>query len=67
MAEGAEVATVPDAGGAEPAAASPGFNFNIIVKKAGQAMRRGDLLFALGVIILLITLILPMPTWLLDF
>ncbi|HMA52634.1 MAG TPA: FHIPEP family type III secretion protein, partial [Magnetospirillaceae bacterium] len=30
------------------------------------ALKRGDLLFAIGVTMLLVSLILPMPTWLLD-
>ncbi|MEQ8813727.1 MAG: flagellar biosynthesis protein FlhA [Thalassobaculum sp.] len=33
----------------------------------GEAMRRGDILLATGVIAILSVLILPMPTWLLDF
>jgi len=32
----------------------------------GRAMRRGDIAFAMGVVTILVTLILPMPTWLLD-
>ncbi len=31
-----------------------------------QAMRRGDLGFALGVVLILVVLILPLPSWLLD-
>jgi len=30
-------------------------------------LKRGDLAFAIGVVLLLVALILPMPTWLLDF
>src|SRR5262245_1764263 len=37
-------------------------NFEAIVK----AGKRGDIIFALGVATLLVVLILPMPTWLLD-
>src|SRR3546814_502529 len=33
----------------------------------GEALRRGDIVFAAGVIAILAVLILPMPTWLLDF
>jgi len=33
----------------------------------GEALRRGDILLAGGVIAILSVLILPMPTWLLDF
>jgi flagellar biosynthesis protein FlhA len=66
VAEGAEVATVPEAGGGETAAAAPGFNANAVLRRLSQALKRGDLAFALGVVVLLVTLILPMPTWLLD-
>jgi flagellar biosynthesis protein FlhA len=66
VAEGAEIATVSEAGAGEAAAASPGVNVNAVLGKVTAALKRGDLLFALGVTILLVTLILPMPTWLLD-
>jgi flagellar biosynthesis protein FlhA len=32
----------------------------------GNALRRGDIAFAFGVVLLLVALILPMPPWLLD-
>ena len=68
MAEG-EIATVaaePAAGEAGAAAGMGGVNFGHIAGQILKAGRRGDLLFALGVVVLLVTLILPMPTWLLD-
>ncbi len=67
MAEG-EVATVPAEAGVGEAAGGPaaGVNLNAMMGRLNAAMKRGDLLFAFGVIMLLITLILPMPTWLLD-
>ncbi len=66
MAEGAEVATVSEAGAGEAAVATPGFNANMVMAKLSAALKRGDLLFAIGVTMLLVSLILPMPTWLLD-
>ncbi|HVM81969.1 MAG TPA: flagellar biosynthesis protein FlhA [Stellaceae bacterium] len=36
------------------------------MNRVTAALKRGDLLFAFGVVVLLVTLILPMPTWLLD-
>ena len=36
------------------------------VSSAIEAMKRGDIALALGVIAILIVLILPMPSWLLD-
>ncbi len=66
MADGAEVATVPEAGGGEAAGAAAGINVAALMVRVNAALKRGDLLFALGVTLLLVTLILPMPTWLLD-
>jgi len=66
VAEGAEIATVSEAGAGEAAVAAPGINANMVMGKLTAALKRGDLLFALGVTMLLVSLILPMPTWLLD-
>jgi flagellar biosynthesis protein FlhA len=66
LADGAEVATVPEAGGGEAAGAAAGINVAALMVRVNAALKRGDLLFALGVTLLLVTLILPMPTWLLD-
>ena len=38
----------------------------MILGRLKSAMMRGDIAFALGVIAILVVLILPMPTWLLD-
>ncbi len=35
-------------------------------KRVGNMMKRGDIFFALGVVAILVVLILPLPTWLLD-
>jgi flagellar biosynthesis protein FlhA len=38
----------------------------LLSERLGQASRHGDVMLALGVIAILIVLILPMPSWLLD-
>ncbi len=43
-----------------------GFSFPTLTNLS-EAARRGDLMLAIGVIAILSVLILPMPTWLLDF
>jgi len=43
-----------------------GSQFGATLNRLTQALRRGDLALALGVVMLLVVLILPMPTWLLD-
>ncbi len=49
------------------AAATPGnATWAMILGRLTQAAKRGDLAFALGFVLLLVALILPMPTWLLD-
>ncbi|HEV3176066.1 MAG TPA: FHIPEP family type III secretion protein, partial [Stellaceae bacterium] len=47
-------------GGNEPASAADIFG------RIGVALRRGEIALALGVVAILVVLILPMPTWLLD-
>jgi flagellar biosynthesis protein FlhA len=37
-----------------------------MLNRLGNALKRGDLALAMGVVALLVVLILPMPTWLLD-
>lgn len=45
-------------GGLEPLA--------VFYQKYGRCLMRGDLMFALAFVIILVVLIMPMPTWLLD-
>jgi len=58
--------------GGEEAPASGGFGLNLspaMVASLNQftaSLKRGDIAFALGFTIILVVLILPMPTWLLD-
>jgi len=46
------------------AAPAPGFGLNIAT--AQQLLKRSDLLLAVGIMAILIVLILPLPTWMLD-
>ncbi len=48
--------------GSQTGAARGGFNLNKVV----ATLRRGEILFALGIISVLTVLIFPMPAWLLD-
>ncbi len=57
----AEAQPLPAEGDEQPA----GEAFNIGAK-ISAAMRRGDIMLALGVVAILVVLILPMPKWLLD-
>lgn len=47
---------------APPAPSSPSLDFNLVA----QALKRGEIAFALGVITILVFLVLPLPSWLLD-
>ncbi len=48
-------------------AAPGGSSFGPMLKRVGNAMRRGDIALAVGVITILFVLIMPMPSWMLDF
>ncbi|MBN2753203.1 MAG: flagellar biosynthesis protein FlhA [Rhodospirillaceae bacterium] len=37
-----------------------------VLGRVGQALKRGDLGFAIGVVMILVVLILPLPSWILD-
>ena len=56
----------PDSGTAEQGGGG-GPNYDDLFARLQAAMRRGDILLALGVIVIVGVLILPMPVWLLDF
>ncbi|MEQ9200539.1 MAG: FHIPEP family type III secretion protein, partial [Rhodospirillales bacterium] len=51
----------------EDGGAGGGVNFDSLFARAQAALRRGDILLALGVILIVGVLILPLPVWLLDF
>ncbi|MEQ9329573.1 MAG: flagellar biosynthesis protein FlhA [Rhodospirillales bacterium] len=56
----------PDSGTAEQGGGG-GPNYDDLFARLQAAMRRGDILLALGVIVIVGVLILQMPVWLLDF
>ena len=58
-------AVAADAPAAAGTAPSGGLSINFA--ELGRKLRRGDIALALGVISILIVLIMPMPSWLLDF
>lgn len=47
-------------------AAGGGFDLGGAFNRVGSALKRGDLGFALGMVLILVVLIMPMPPWLLD-
>ena len=67
----ASAAEAPAADGtalaAAPAqAAAPGMDMDRVISRFVSVIKRGDLAFALGLIMILVVLIMPMPPWLLD-
>jgi len=53
---------------ADAADGEPQFNTGKFVRdRLTRAAKRGDIMLALGVVAILVVLILPMPTWMLDF
>ena len=69
--EDAPAAEAPAADGtalaaAPPAAGGGGVDFTAAFDRIGAAAKRGDLGFALGMVLILVVLIMPMPPWLLD-
>ena len=69
---GAPQAAAPEAAapeaGAPPGAAPQDFNVDLngMFDRVGNALKRGDIGFALGLVAILVVLIMPMPPWLLD-
>ena len=51
----------------ESAAASTGSGASDLLSRISSAMRHTDVALALGIVTILLVLLLPMPTWLLDF
>jgi flagellar biosynthesis protein FlhA len=46
--------------------AGPAFDMNAMFGRAGDSLRRGDLGFAIGIVLIMVILIMPLPPWLLD-
>ena len=51
---------------ASRAAAGPSFDFGGWSDKVVSSLKRGDLGFALGLVMIMVVLIMPLPAWLLD-
>ncbi|MGE4062769.1 MAG: flagellar biosynthesis protein FlhA [Rhodospirillaceae bacterium] len=51
---------------ASQATAVPSFNFGQMSDRIVASLRRGDLGFALGLVLIMVVLIMPLPPWLLD-
>lgn len=43
-----------------------GLPFDAVMGRLGDSLKRGDLGFALGIVLILVVLIMPLPPWLLD-
>src|SRR5438067_1384383 len=59
----------PSAGLPVPTAASkpaPPFDLDGFLGRAGDSLKRGDLGFAMGLVLIMVVLIMPLPAWLLD-
>ena len=41
-------------------------NFDAFFARAGDSLKRGDLGFAIGLVLIMVVLIMPLPAWLLD-
>jgi flagellar biosynthesis protein FlhA len=67
MAEATAQAATQEAGdGARPAGLRDNPTFLYMMNRFTAAMARGDIAFAMGVVLILVVLILPIPPWLLD-
>src|SRR5205814_9407261 len=49
-----------------PARAAPAFDFGGMSDRVLSSLKRGDLGFALGLVLIMVVLIMPLPAWLLD-
>jgi flagellar biosynthesis protein FlhA len=59
--------TINQPDNAAPAAASGlAGDFNQVARNIGQSLTKTDVMFALGMVTIVVILILPMPSWLLD-
>ncbi len=48
------------------APAAPGVDFGGVAGRVVDSLKRGDLGFALGLVMIMVVLIMPLPPWLLD-
>jgi flagellar biosynthesis protein FlhA len=63
---GGNVPAPTNTGMGSQAAALPSFNFGQMGDRIGASLRRGDLGFAMGLVLIMVVLIMPLPAWLLD-
>ena len=47
-------------------ATAPPFDFGGFAGRVGDSLKRGDLGFAIGLVLIMVVLIMPLPPWLLD-
>src|SRR4051812_21868460 len=52
--------------GSRAPVAAPSFDFGAVSDRVLASLRRGDLGFALGLVMIMVVLIMPLPAWLLD-
>jgi flagellar biosynthesis protein FlhA len=62
-AQGTQLAQ-PQGAGRTPA--GPAFDFGDMASRIGDSLKRGDLGFAMGLVLIMVVLIMPLPAWLLD-
>jgi len=63
---GGNVPAPTSTGVASQGAAFPTFNFGKMGDRIASSLRRGDLGFAMGLVLIMVVLIMPLPAWLLD-
>jgi flagellar biosynthesis protein FlhA len=63
---GASLPAPASSGAVSQTTAFPSFNFGQISDRIGASLRRGDLGFAMGLVLIMVVLIMPLPPWLLD-
>ncbi|MDP1589870.1 MAG: FHIPEP family type III secretion protein, partial [Prosthecobacter sp.] len=56
----------PTKPGSMTTSAIPNFNFGQMGDRISASLRRGDLGFAMGLVLIMVVLIMPLPAWLLD-
>ncbi len=63
---GANVPAPTSSGAVSQNTALPNFTFGNMGDRIGASLRRGDLGFAMGLVLIMVVLIMPLPPWLLD-
>ena len=63
---GANVPAPASSGSVSQTTAFPSFDLGQMGDRIGASLRRGDLGFAMGLVLIMVVLIMPLPPWLLD-